>query len=188
MLNLKEDTFFFQKFNLQILRDGLQILIASISDRGSIKKIWIQLDALSLSCSIELFMNENILPFLKSDNTFSGHPNLKDNCDDMNNCLKQPDLPYIYQPMLIFQTKSFFCCSGSWDQYFPSFFVDFCGSKLLFLFTYILRPSYFIPRICSHLWCQMIVIFFMLFFDFRKYVLFFIYIFYASQRVNSFPS
>ena len=166
MLNLKEDTFFFQKFNLQTLRDCLQILIASISDRGSMKKIWIKLDTVSLSFSIELFMNETTLPFLKSDNTFSGHPSLKDNCDDMNNCLKQPELPYIYQPMLIFQTKLFFCCSGSWDQYFPSFALAFRACKLLFLFTYILRTFYVIPRICSHLWCQMIVIFFYVIFWF----------------------
>ena len=162
MLNLKEDTFFF----FRNLRDCLLILITSIFDRGSMKKIWIKLDTISLSCSIELFMNETILPFLKSDNTFSGHPNLKDNCDEMNSCLKQPELPHIYQPMLTFQTKLFFCCSGSWDQYFPSFALAFCASKLLFLFTCILRPFYVTPRICSHLWWQMIVIFFYVIFWF----------------------
>ena len=122
---------FIQKFNLQTLWDCLQI--ASISHRDLMKKIWIKFDTVSLSCSMELFMNETILPFLINDYAFSGHPTLKNNYDDMNSetTWVTLDLP----TDLFFRQSRFFSCSGSWDQYFPSVTAAFCASKLFFLFT-----------------------------------------------------
>ena len=91
--NLLFDTFVFRIFNIQNLRGCLQIFIASISHRDLMKKSWIKLYTISsLSCFMECSMNEFILPFLINDSGFSLHPTLKNNCDDISNCLKQPDL------------------------------------------------------------------------------------------------
>ena len=77
MLNLKEDTFFFQKFNLQTLRDCLQILIASISDRGSMKKIWIKLDTVSFIIFHRVVHERNYTSLFKKWQHFFWAPQLK---------------------------------------------------------------------------------------------------------------
>lgn len=92
MLNLKEDTFFY------------------ISHKYLMNKIWIKLETISsLSYSMELSMKET---FLINDYAFSGLLTLKDNYDSTKKCLKQPELPYIYQPMFIFSSKVVFLLLG----------------------------------------------------------------------------
>ena len=133
MLNLKEnllvDTFVFRKFAWQS-----PDFFATISHRDLMKKSWIKLyTSSSLSCFMKCSTNKFILPILVNDCVFFLYPTLKDNCDEMNNRVKQHELPWICRPMFILDTKSFFRYTDLWNQNFPSVAVVFFASKLVFL-------------------------------------------------------